>query len=162
MATFNEKHWSCWETCISGLSREDIDQVTDHIHQTLSHHKGKKIFRTYLKQCQRVDDLACLDLYDICNDFIVKEESYRCSSEEPTLDNLTKDVQAAMDMAEALDDIPEIDLAILERFQAAVTSSSRDDKLRVLEDTKVRLMDHLRNAHDSFKVLILQHYSKKK
>lgn len=67
----------CIGKCTSGLTPEELDHVTDHIHKTLTHPKGRKMFKEYLKQAHRKDDLACLKFYEKCSEFIEKEENYQ-------------------------------------------------------------------------------------
>lgn len=67
----------CIGKCTSGLSLEELDLITDHVHRTLSHPQGLKIFRKYLSQGRRKTDLACLDLYEACSEYLDSEKIYR-------------------------------------------------------------------------------------
>ncbi|XP_033222600.1 uncharacterized protein LOC117176464 [Belonocnema kinseyi] len=155
MATKTNKIVGCIGKCTSGLTLEELDQITDHINQTLLHAKGREVFRKYLTLARRKDDLACLEFYENCSEYIEKEENYVRRVKEPTLDFLKNDFANALAIAEDID-VPEIDLAILERFVEALDSESREAMLSVLNDTKLRLMDHLRNAHRGFRIYVLQ------
>lgn len=64
---------------------------------------------------------------------------------------LIENVRSAKEMAEDLDGVPQIDLALLRQFNHALNSDSRIDLLTVLVDTRTRCRDHLRNIHESFK-----------
>lgn len=156
MSTVDGQIIGCIGKCTCGLTLGELDYITDSINKTLNHIKGRKIFRKYLTQGHRRDDLACLDFYEMCCDFIDREESYYFSTREPTLEFLANDVNTALLVAEGLDGVPEIDMAILERFNEALTTSSRDAMLAVLKDTKIRLANHLENSHRGFKTYILQ------
>lgn len=68
------KTMGCIGKCTSGLSIEELDLITDHIHQTLIHPKGRKVFNKYLTQGKRKTDLACLDFYEHCLDIELREE----------------------------------------------------------------------------------------
>lgn len=68
---------------------------------------------------------------------------------------MKNDVNGAMALAEDLD-VPEIDLSIMLRFNEAVNSESREAMLNILQDTKLRLLDHLRNAHKGFRTYALK------
>ena len=75
--------------------------------------------------------------------------------EKPTLDSLRNDLNTVMSIAEDLD-IPEIDLDILKRLNDASQGESRETMLSILYETKVRLMDHLRNTHRGFRIYVMQ------
>lgn len=145
----------CIGKCTSGLTLEELDQITDSINQTLQHPKGTEVFRKYLKLSRRNDDLECLELFETCTKIVDKEEKYVKTTKEATLDNLKEDVNTAMALAEDLD-VPEIDLSIMLRFNEAVNSESREAMLNVLQDTKLRLLEHLRNAHKGFRTYALK------
>lgn len=76
MATKTNRSIGCIGKCTSGLTLEDLDQITDHINQTLLHPKGREVFRKYLTLARRKDDLACLEFYENCCEYIEKEENY--------------------------------------------------------------------------------------
>ena len=71
------------------------------------------------------------------------------------MDFLTEDINEALTLAENLDGVPEIDMALLERFNGTLTRPCRESMLAVLEDTKIRLMNHLRKAHRDFRAYAL-------
>jgi len=48
-------------------------------------------------------------------------------------------------------DVPQIDMVLMERFNEALINQTREALLAVLEDTKDRSRDYLRNIHESFK-----------
>lgn len=58
------------------------------------------------------------------------------------------------DIAEDLDGVPQIDMALMERFNEALTNKTREALLAVLEDTRDRARDYLRSIHQSFKQYI--------
>lgn len=70
--------------------------------------------------------------------------------------DLTTDVEMVRDMAEDLD-VPQMDMVLMERFHEALTnmtSKRREALLAVLEETRDRSRDYLRNIHDSFKQFV--------
>ncbi|XP_043273657.1 uncharacterized protein [Venturia canescens] len=147
----------CIGKCTSGLTAEELDHVTDNIHKTLTHPRGRKIFKEYLKQERRHDDLECLKFYEKCSEFIEKEQNYSNSEKNPTLDSLIEDVNDAMLTAENLDGIPEIDMSLLEKYNEILTRPPcRQSMLSLLEETKIRLMNHLRRVHRGFRDYALQ------
>lgn len=91
--------------------------------------------------------------------FIVNFTVFHCdifyvhstSSKDFNLESLTNDVTRMKELLEDLDGVPQIDLALLERFNDALNSESRITMLAVLENTRERLKDHLRRVHGSFK-----------
>lgn len=145
----------CIGKCTSGLTLEELDQITDNIYQTMRHPKGRDVFRKYLILSHRNDDLECVELYETCTKIMDKEEKYLKTAKEPTLESLKNDVNSAMALAEELD-VPEIDLSIMLRFNEAVNSESREAMLNILHDTKLRLMEHLKNAHKGFTTYALK------
>lgn len=66
----------CIGKCTSGLKLEELDAITDNIDTTLNHHQGKKIFRRFLRNGKRQDDLKCLDFYEHCCRYIENEDNY--------------------------------------------------------------------------------------
>lgn len=60
----------CIGKCTSGLSRAELNQITESVRQTLNHHRGRELFHSYLEKGKREDDLACLDLYNTCTDYV--------------------------------------------------------------------------------------------
>lgn len=66
----------CIGKCTSGLTAEELDHVTDNIHKTLTHSRGRQIFKEYLKQERRHDDLECLKFWEKCSEYIEKEQDY--------------------------------------------------------------------------------------
>lgn len=170
-APLSRRTIGCIGKCISGLKREELDQITDNITKTLTHPRGRDIFRRYLEQRNLRDNLECLDLYETCSEFIVKEQKYVydfyckfnlsltatyfyvCSTplKDFNIESLTNDVARMKELLVDLDGVPQIDLALLERFNEALNSASRITMLAVLEDTRERLKDHLRRVHGSFK-----------
>lgn len=169
-APLSRRTIGCIGKCTSGLKREELDQITDNITKTLTHPRGRQIFRRYLEQRNLKDNLECLDLYETCSEFIAKEQKYvydfyckfyvfHCnifyvystSSKDFNLESLTNDVTRMKELLEDLDGVPQIDLALLERFNGALNSESRITMLAILEDTRERLKDHLRRVHGSFK-----------
>ena len=67
------------------------------------------------------------------------------------MESLVEKVMQVKEMAEDLDGVPQIDMALLERFNEALNSDSRTSLLSVLTDTRDRCRDHLRRVHESFK-----------
>lgn len=76
MLNMTTKIIGCIGKCTSGLTLEELDQITDNINQTLQHPKGRDVFRKYLNLSHRNDDLECLELYEICTKIGDKEEKY--------------------------------------------------------------------------------------
>ena len=141
----------CIGKCTSGLNPEELDQITDNINKTLVHPQGREIFKKYLVQRDLRDNLECLELYETCCDFIDQEKSRSHSKKESSLESLIENVTRVKEMAEDLDGVPQIDMALLERFNEALNSDSRTALLGVLVDTRDRSRDHLRRAHEGFK-----------
>ncbi|XP_043496619.1 uncharacterized protein LOC122520583 [Polistes fuscatus] len=148
-ASLSRKMIGCIGKCTSGLKREELDQITDNIIKTLTDPRGRQIFRRYLEQRDLHDNLECLDLYETCSEFIEKEQN--TLSKDLNLEGLQNDVRNMKELLEDLDGVPQIDLALLERFNDALNSESRITMLAVMEDTRERLTNHLRRAHGSFK-----------
>lgn len=65
----------CIGKCTTGLTTEELDQITDNINKTLSHPKGRQIFERYLQQRNLQSSLECLELYKTCSEFLAKELS---------------------------------------------------------------------------------------
>jgi len=63
----------CIGKCTTGLTTEELDQITDNINRTLSHPKGRQIFERYLERRNLQSSLDCLELYKICSEFLAKE-----------------------------------------------------------------------------------------
>lgn len=59
--------------CSTGLTTEELDQITDNINKTLSHPKGREIFKRYLQRRNLRSSLECLELYKICSECLAKE-----------------------------------------------------------------------------------------
>jgi len=59
----------CIEKCTTGLTIQELNQITDNINATLSHPQGRKIFRKYLQKQNITNRIDCLDLYEICLEF---------------------------------------------------------------------------------------------
>lgn len=58
-----------------------------------------------------------------------------------------------MEKIEEMEDVPEFDLALLERFNDVLSSqSTKESLLSLVEETKSRLEFHLRQAHKGFRV----------
>ncbi|XP_072755366.1 uncharacterized protein [Anoplolepis gracilipes] len=143
----------CIGKCTTGLTTEQLDQITDNINKTLSHPKGRQIFERYLQRCNLYNSLECLKLYKTCSEFISKELT-QSQSKGSDLKSLTIDVTTVKEIAEDLDGVPQIDMALMKRFNEALTNETREALLTVLEDTRDRSRDHLRNVHQSFKKYI--------
>ncbi|XP_031782437.1 uncharacterized protein LOC100118887 [Nasonia vitripennis] len=152
----SSKTIGCIGKCTSGLSLEELDRLTDDIQRTLAHAQGRKIFRKYLSHGRRKTDLACLDLYEQVAEYIDNERSYRLNTKSPSVEPLLADFNLALSAAEDLDDVSEIDLALLERYTQAADSRSRESMLDVLEETRSRMTNHLRQAHKGFRAYAKQ------
>ncbi|XP_015522761.1 uncharacterized protein LOC107226456 [Neodiprion lecontei] len=139
----------CIGKCTIGLSLEDLSRITQNIEQTLSDPTGRYILRKYLIQGGRRDDLACLDYYETCSRIVSKEESSVSPTNSPSEEFTEKYVSAIYEAAE-LDGIPEITLALLERFSEAQNGGQRDVMLEVLKDAMTCASDHLRKSHTAF------------
>ncbi|XP_058793985.1 uncharacterized protein LOC131665842 [Phymastichus coffea] len=146
----------CIAECTSGLTADELDRITDHVQCTLSSAQGRRIFRQYLSEARRRTDVACLELHEQCCRALDDERLSRPGQEAAGVEPLLTDVGRALSLAEDLDGVPEIDLALLERYTEALESRSRDALLAVLEETKSRLMNHLRQAHKGFRAYAKQ------
>lgn len=63
----------CMGRCIDSLTKEELDQITDNIHRTLTHPKGNELFASYLAQFP--DSLACLNVYNTCSKYLAEEQN---------------------------------------------------------------------------------------
>ncbi|KAJ8678846.1 hypothetical protein QAD02_014633 [Eretmocerus hayati] len=142
-STRTGKKLGCIGKCTSGLSPEELDLITDHIHRTLSSLKGRAIFRRFLEQQGRSTDLSCLDLYEQICGYIEKERAHRLSARNPTLEHLKADVDSVLNALDDLEAVEEIDLDLLRRLTDSLDSESREDMLACLEEVKNRLMNYL-------------------
>lgn len=147
---FSKRAIGCIGKCTSGLSREELDQITDNVDRTLFHPRGRLIFKEYLRQRNLEDYIESLNLYEACCTYIENEQSRLRSRNEPSLSPLTNDVAAVRDMAMDVN-VPLIDKALMKEFKKALESESRNELLSVLEDTKDRCRDHLGDIHGRFK-----------
>lgn len=66
----------CIGKCTSGLSIDELDQITDNINKTLNHPRGREIFKKFLEQCDLRDNLECLALFEICFEIIEREQKF--------------------------------------------------------------------------------------
>lgn len=78
------------------------------------------------------------------------------STANPDLKIFTEDMNEAFDTAADLNGVPEIDLAILERFSECLTNPSRDSMLGIMRDIKIRLTENLQNIHKHFRAYALE------
>nr|XP_033340313.1 uncharacterized protein LOC117228593 [Megalopta genalis]XP_033340314.1 uncharacterized protein LOC117228593 [Megalopta genalis]XP_033340315.1 uncharacterized protein LOC117228593 [Megalopta genalis] len=145
MQTLTTEAIGCIGKCTSGLSRKELDRITDNIQRTLSHPRGKQIFTKYLEKRDLKNEIECLNLYETCCGFIDE------LGKEPPLEVLKARIQAVKNMAEELDGVTEIDRALLESLVEAINSESSLASLAVLKDTRDRCRDHLKKIHRSFK-----------
>ncbi|XP_029676413.1 uncharacterized protein LOC115243491 [Formica exsecta] len=152
-ASLSTQTIGCIGKCTTGLTAEELDQITDNINKTLSHPKGRQIFERYLQRRNLRSSLECLELYKTCSEFLAKELT-QSQSKDSDLVSLTIDVTTVREIAEDLDGIPQIDMALMERFNEALTNKTREALLAILEDTRDRSRDYLRNVHQSFKKYI--------
>lgn len=67
------------------------------------------------------------------------------------MESLIENVKQVQEMATDLDGVSQIDRALLERFNEALNSNSRNSLLSILEDTRNCCRDHLRSIHEKFK-----------
>ncbi|XP_012347403.1 uncharacterized protein LOC100865963 isoform X3 [Apis florea] len=141
----------CIGKCTSGLSIDELDQITDNINKTLNHPRGREIFKKFLEQCDLRDNLECLALFEICFEIIEREQKFLQSKKEPLLESLIENVKQVQEMASDLDGVSQIDRALLERFNEALNSNSRNSLLSILEDIRNCCRDHLRSIHEKFK-----------
>ncbi|KZC08340.1 PREDICTED: uncharacterized protein LOC107186591 [Dufourea novaeangliae] len=141
----------CIGKCTSGLNREELDQITDNINRTLVHPRGREIFKRYLKKRELTDNIECLELYETCCEFLEEGKHQSQSKKELPLEVLIDNVTRVREMAEDLDGVPQIDMAILQSLNEALNSRSRVALLGVLENTRDRCRNHLRRVHESFK-----------
>lgn len=152
-ASLSSQTIGCIGKCTIGLTAEELDQITDNINRTLAHPKGRKIFKRYLQQRNLQSSLECLKLYKICSKFLAKELT-QSQSTDSNLESLTVDVTMVRDIVEDLDGVPQIDMALMKRFNEALTNKTREALLAVLEDTRDRAQDYLRSIHQNFKQYI--------
>ncbi|XP_011266766.1 uncharacterized protein LOC105257674 [Camponotus floridanus] len=152
-ASLSVRTIGCIGKCTTGLTAEELDQITDNINKTLSHPKGRQIFERYLQQRNLQSSLECLELYKICSESLAKELS-KLQSKDSDLESLIVDVMTVREITEDLDGVPQIDMALMERFNEALTNKTREALLNILEDTRDRSRDYLKNVHQSFKQYI--------
>lgn len=150
MQTSAQRTVGCIGKCTFGLSNEQLDLITDNINKTLEDPRGIEIFRRYLERRGLTDNLDCLSLYETSVQSIEKEKNHPHLGKEAISESLIDDVNKVRDMAEDLDGVPEIDMALMERFNEALTNGSRIALLEVLRDTCDRTRNHLRRIHGSF------------
>ncbi|GAB1862471.1 hypothetical protein CAJAP_03550 [Camponotus japonicus] len=152
-ASLSARTIGCIGKCTTGLTAEELDQITDNINKTLSHPKGRQIFERYLQQRNLQSSLECLELYKICSESLAKELS-KLQSKDSDLESLIVDVMTVREITEDLDGVPQIDMALMERFNEALTNKTKEALLNILEDTRDRSRDYLKNVHQSFKQYI--------
>ncbi|EZA58991.1 hypothetical protein DMN91_010846 [Ooceraea biroi] len=140
----------CIGKCTIGLRAEELDQITDNISTTLSHPKGRKIFQRYLERQNLQSCLECLELYTICSQFLA-EERHQSRSGKSDIVSLTNNVIIVQELAEDISGVPQIDKALMERFNKALEEGTRQALLAVLEDTRDQLQNFLRRVHEAFK-----------
>ncbi|KOC60629.1 hypothetical protein WH47_07990 [Habropoda laboriosa] len=150
MQTSVSKKIGCIGKCISGLSLEQLDQLTDNINNTLIDSQGRKIFQKYLERRDLTDHLECLELYETCYE-IINEATDESSRREYPLETLIENVKRVKRMVEALDGVSLLDMALLARYNEVLRERCRNELLIVLVDTRDRCRDHLRRVHDNFK-----------
>ncbi|XP_044004318.1 uncharacterized protein LOC122849615 [Aphidius gifuensis] len=146
----------CIGKCSSGLTTQELDRITDSVQKTLTNDKGRKIFYEYLKRSNNVDAMNCLNFYEKCCIVLEKENNYHLMTKNPDLKIFTEDFNDIFDTAAELNGVPEIDLAILERFNECLTTPCRDSMINVIEDTKMRLAEHLKISFKHFKIYMLE------
>lgn len=134
--------------CICGLSRDELDQITDNVERTLSHPRGREIFKEFLRLRRYQDNIETVNLYEVCCTVI--EQNCLRSRNESSLNLLKDDVAAVKETAEDLDVAP-IDKHLLTEFTKALDGGSRTELLSVLENTKDRCREHQRLVHSAFK-----------
>ncbi|XP_015109851.1 uncharacterized protein LOC107036418 [Diachasma alloeum] len=144
----------CIGKCLSGLSVDELDALTDSVHNTLGRHQGRKIFREFLRKGKRQDDLKCLDFHEQCCRYIENDRDYVLSTPNSNVKMLINDVSEAFDTAIELERIPEIDMTILDKFNEALNTPRREALLQVLEETKLRLEEHLNVSHKDFRIYV--------
>ncbi|XP_014207345.1 uncharacterized protein LOC106638600 [Copidosoma floridanum] len=152
----SNKFIGCVGKCTSGISISELDRITDHVQHALDSTKGRSIFKRYLEQGRRRTDLACLQLYEQICEYIDNDERNRIMQKDPSVESLACDVNLVLSAAEDLDDVTEIDLALLERYTEALDKGSREAMLDVLHDTKVRIVGSLVQAHKGFRTYVRQ------
>lgn len=67
------KSIGCIGKCTSGITVEELDYITDNINNTLSHPKGRLIFKKYIERYNLQSSLECLELYEVCCEFLTKD-----------------------------------------------------------------------------------------
>ena len=136
----------CIGKCTTGLSRDELDQITDNINKTLAHPRGREIFRKYLKRRDLEDSLECLNLYETCCYSI--DEAKRCPH---SLEPLVENAVMVREMVEDLEGVSELDLSLLQTFNEAIDRQSRPALFDVLVHTRDSCRNFLCCVHESFK-----------
>lgn len=72
-------------------------------------------------------------------------------TEDSDIESLSKNVTVVRELAEDIYGVPQIDMALMERFNEALTERTRQALLAILEDTKDRSRQFLQRVHGSFK-----------
>ncbi|TGZ32739.1 uncharacterized protein [Temnothorax longispinosus] len=144
----------CLGRC-DNLTMEELDQITDNIHKTLTHPKGNELFASYLEQFP--DSLACLNVYNTCSKYLTEEQNrsiHGSSSEESkSLESLVTKVEM---MQKTVFDLNEIDFRLMKQFKVALEIKTKEALLNVLENTKDQCQNCLRKMHERFRDYILR------
>ncbi|XP_011169491.1 uncharacterized protein LOC105202601 [Solenopsis invicta] len=144
----------CIGKCIDKLSNEELYQITNNVHKTLTHPKGNKLFAMYLAQFP--DRLACLNVYNTCSKYLDEErnQSIAGNSSEESLETLITKVEM---IKETVDDMDEIDLSLMKQFKDALETKTKIALLTVLENTQAQCQRSLSGKiHERFVDHILQ------
>ncbi|CAL7936345.1 unnamed protein product [Xylocopa violacea] len=141
----------CIGKCTSGLTADELDQITDNIHKTLEHQEGRKIFKKYLYRRDLRDNIECLELYEMCSAIVEEMTELSQTERESSLESLIENVKQVKEMAEFLFGVQLIDQDLLDRFAEALKNPTSVSLLGLLEETRDRCCDHLSCIHKSFK-----------
>jgi len=140
---------NCFGSCVDNLTTREFDQISDNVHNTLTHPKGNQLFESYLQQKQLKDSLKCLEMYNTCISIL------RNSSEE-SLASLIAQVKEVQEMGE---DMTEIDVVLEQQIEEALEERNNTKLVKVLEEIKVVCQNHLYYKHKGF-VAYIMHYKK--
>ncbi|XP_012532479.1 uncharacterized protein LOC105834495 [Monomorium pharaonis] len=149
----------CVAQCAVNLTKEELNQITRDVHQTLIHPKGNELYANYLAVSP--DRLKCLEIYNTCSKYLNKEQN------QSTKENLSTDsLQSLFTKVERLEetvsniDVPELDLDLMKKFKNALKEEkTREALLTVLDETKTRCQLSLSGKiHEHFTNHIISRY----
>ncbi|XP_011635098.1 uncharacterized protein LOC105425845 [Pogonomyrmex barbatus] len=155
---------TCLGKCLDNMTKEELNGITENIHNTLIWPKGNELFTNYLEQYNFRDSLECLNLYNKCSECLAekkKQLSKKNLKEFELLESLFVEVRAIKEIVEDLDGIPELDMDLMKQFNEALKTRTNIELLAVLEETRIRCRNYLRKSHEGFKEYVVEQYSLK-